>query len=83
MAQNTIMNDIFWGVNISIVILMFLTVKEVWKTSIVDKFTLFIFALILSLSILGVSPSISIIFSGLLGIIYKLIKKESCGEDEL
>jgi len=74
-SDNVIMNDIFWGVNIAIVILMFLTVKEVWNTSIVDKFTLFLFSFILILSVVGVSPSISIVLAGILGIIYNLIKK--------
>jgi len=73
MAQNVVMNDIFWGVNISIIILMFLTVKEVWKTSIIDNFTFFIFSFILVLSAFGVSPSLLIIGSGILGVIYKLI----------
>ncbi len=76
MAQNVIMNDIFWGVNVSIIILMFLTVKEVWKTSIVDRFTFFIFVLTLVLSGIGISPSISIVISAILGVIYKLIEKK-------
>ena len=75
LSDNIVMNDIFWGVNIAIVILMFLTVKEVWNTSIVDKFTLFLFSLILILSVIGVSPSISIVLAGILGVIYNLIKK--------
>ncbi len=74
-SQNLIMNDIFWGVNISIIILMFLTVKEVWKTSIVDKFTFFIFVLIIILSVLGVSPSIAVMLSAVLGVVYKIIQK--------
>lgn len=77
LAQNPIMADVFWGVNVAIVILLFLAVKEVWKSSIVDRFTLFLFLLILALSVFRVSPSILIIFSAILGILYKLkIRKE-------
>ena len=65
------MNDVFWGVNVAIIILLFLTVKEVWNKSIVDKFTFFIFALILVSMLFGLSPSIAIVLSALLGIIYK------------
>lgn len=80
-SQNVIMGDIFWGVNISIIILMFLTVKEVWKTSIVDKFTFLIFLLILALSGFGVSPSVSIILSAILGVIYKMLEKRIKGDN--
>ncbi len=79
MSQNLIMGDIFWGVNISIIILMFLTVKEVWKTSIVDRFTLLIFISTLVLSAFGVSPSISIIAFAIFGIAYNLIQKKIKG----
>lgn len=76
LSDNVIMNNIFWGVNIAIVILMFLTVKEVWNTSIVDRFTLFLFGLILFLSVIGVSPSVSIVLAGIFGVIYKLMEKK-------
>ena len=71
LAKNIIVNDIFWGVNVAIIILLLLTVKEVWKNSIVDRFTFLIFLGILILSVFGVSPSISIILSAILGILYK------------
>ena len=69
------MNNIFWGVNIAIIILIFLTVKEVWNTSIVDKFTLFVFILMFILSIIGVSPALLIIFAAVLGIVWKKRKE--------
>lgn len=75
LAKSTLMNNIFWGVNISIIILIFLTVKEVWNTSIVDKFTLFIFILIFLLSLCGISPVILIILSAIFGIIWKKRKE--------
>ena len=75
LAKSSLMNNIFWGVNIAIIILIILTVKEVWKTSIVDKFTLLIFSLIFLLSLLGISPVLLIIISALLGIIWKKRKE--------
>lgn len=74
-AENVIMNDVFWGVNVAIIILLFLTVKEVWAKSVVDKFTLFVFILILGLMLFGVSPSVSIVLSAFLGILYKKFEK--------
>ena len=80
LSENIIVNDVFWGVNIAIIILLILTVKEVWANSIVDKFTFFLFVLILTLSILKVSPVKSIILSGILGILYKkIVSKKSVG----
>lgn len=82
-AENVIMNDVFWGVNVAIIILLFLTVKEVWAKSIVDKFTFFIFVLILALMLFGLSPSVAIVLSAVLGIVYKVLEakmldKEGC-----
>lgn len=75
-SGNAVMNSVFWGVNISIVILMFLTVKEVWNTSIVDKFTFLIFCIALIFSVFGVSPSVLIVLAGILGVIYKVIQRQ-------
>lgn len=72
LTQNPVMTSIFWGVNVAIVILLFLAVKEVWKNSIIDRFTLFLFLLILILGLFRVSPSILIILSAILGILYNL-----------
>lgn len=87
-SKNSIINNVFWGVNIAIIILLFLAVKEVWNKSIVDKFTFFIFVLILFLMLFGLSPSIVIILSAFLGIIYKkagnicFLKKISINKEE-
>ena len=68
--------NIFWGVGIGILIMLLLTVKEIWSKSIVDKFTLFIFISILLLSVfVGLSPVIAVVGSALLGILYKLYQR--------
>ena len=40
-------NGIFWGVNLSVIVLIYLALKEMWQKSIVDKFSLFWFLIIL------------------------------------
>ena len=71
-----IINSIFWGVGIGVIILIILSLKEMWSKSIVDKFSFFIFLLILYMTIfLKTSPIISILTAIIIGIIYKKILK--------
>ena len=56
-------------VDIAVCVLILLTTIELWKHSIVDKFTTFIFVLTIILSILKISPYFVIIIAGLLGLI--------------
>lgn len=76
LTKSTIMNDIFWGVNVAIIILIFLTVKDVWSSSILDRFTLILFILMFLLMLSGVSPVLLILIAALSGIAYKKIKGE-------
>lgn len=73
-ADKPIVAHIFWGVALGIVILIYLTVKEVFSSSVIDKFTFILFALVFALSVaFNVSPAIIIVLSALSGIIYKKI----------
>lgn len=65
---------LFWGVNISVIILIYLTIKDMWKKSIVDFLTLFWFLYILVLSVLKISPVLLILSSIMLGIFLQLIE---------
>lgn len=65
-------DGIFWGVNISVIVLIYLAVKEMWQKSIVDKFSAFWFLLILVLSVLKINPITLILVSIALGIIFFL-----------
>lgn len=67
---------VFWGINICIIILIYLTLKEIWKKSIVDIFTFFWFFLILILSLIKVSPVILIVCSIFLGLILRMIRNK-------
>lgn len=66
--------SIFWGVNIAVIILIYLALKEMWQKSIQDMFCFFWFLFILALALLKVNPAILIIFSILIGFILQKIK---------
>ena len=74
LVELPMIESIFWGVGIGVILLVFLAAKEMWNKSIVDKFSFAIFAgsFILS-AILKVSPMFTIIASAIFGIIYKTV----------
>jgi len=67
-------DGIFWGVNLSVIVLIYLALKEMWQKSIVDLFSAFWFILILVLSLFKVNPAILIISSIIFGIILHFMK---------
>lgn len=73
-ANLAIMKNIFWGVNIAIIVLIFLTIKEVWSTSVVDKLTFLFFIFAFLLCILGLSPAWVIVFAILFGVILTKVR---------
>ena len=77
LLKSVIMNDIFWGVNVAIIILIILTVKEVWAVSVIDKITFLLFLIAFIMCVLGISPAIIIVLSVLLGFLRtKFLKGE-------
>ena len=73
LTTNPTVINIFWGVGIGILIMLLLTVKEIWDKSIVDKFTMFLFLLIFCATIFfNISPVVAILSASLIGIGYKL-----------
>lgn len=75
---------IFWGVGIGVIVLLFLAVKEMWKKSVTDKFSILTYIICLALALSGkVPPSITIIFALFFGIFWQKIedlKKNKGGE---
>lgn len=69
-------DGIFWGINLSVIVLIYLALKEIWKNAIIDKFSFFWFLLILLLSILKVNPAYLIMVSIIMGIVVYLIKEK-------
>ena len=75
----TFIKSIFWGVGIGLIVLIILTVKEIWEQSIVDNFTLLLFIMIILLAIFtSLSPIILITISILFGILHKLNQRRCC-----
>lgn len=66
----------FWGINLSVIVLIYLALKEMWSKSIVDLFSAFWFVFILVLALLKINPAYLIIASIVLGIIFQIIKEK-------
>lgn len=66
---------IFWGVGIGVIVLLFLAVKEMWKKSVTDKFSILTYIICLALALSGkVPPSITVIFALFFGIFWQKIE---------
>lgn len=82
LVELKLVQNVFAGVAIGVVVLVILTVKEMWGKSVTDKFTKIIFTIALILACMKVSPVIIVLGSIVLGIIYRLIcpvqNKEEC-----
>ncbi len=63
---------IFWGVGIGVIVLLFLAVKEMWKKSVNDKFTLSIYIVCTILALTRKVPLALIIIGALIcGIVWQ------------
>lgn len=81
--QLKFVQSIFWGVGIGVLILIFLAVKEIWKKSVVDKFSCWIFFLIFILSAgFKAPPAILIILAIIIGLWLEYSKKIERGGRE-
>ncbi len=68
--------SIFWGVGIAVIILIFLSIKEMWANSVNDFASWVIFLVSCGLSLfLKISPVYIILGAMILGIIVKFIEK--------
>ncbi len=74
--NNIIINNIFDYVNLSVIVLILITLKDMFPKCIVDKTTFFLFVFCLYLIlILKITPFVIIFISIFLGFIVSLIKK--------
>lgn len=69
--------SIFWGIGVAVVVLVFLTIKEMWQHSLKDIFSwiIFLFAFVGSY-FFKISPVKIIILSLIFGLIYCFIKRK-------
>lgn len=75
--------SIFWGVGVAVLILIFLAVKEMWRKSVVDKFTCWIFFLTFMLSgCFKAPPAALIILAIFIGLWLPIQKKIEFGDKE-
>lgn len=66
-----IVQDAFWGIRISVVILVLITIKDLWAKSVNSIFTYIMFiAILISLLLLPISPALIIIISAIISILY-------------
>ena len=78
-ADNVYVQNAFFGVRLSVLILIFYMIKDIFKTSVNSKFTVFLFLLILFLSVfLKSDPCFLVILAVLISLLkgIKMNKKE-------
>ena len=63
--------SVFSSVGVGVVVLVILTIKEMWSKSVVDKFSAAIFVMAAVLSYMKINPAWIILGTILLGILYK------------
>lgn len=72
----TFIQNIFWGIGIGVLMLIFLAVKEIWKKSVVDKFSCWIFFITFILSAcFKAPPAILIILAVVIGLWLQFSKR--------
>ncbi len=72
----TFIQNIFWGVSIGVLVLIFLAIKEMWPKCINDNFSLIVFFIAFFVStILKISPSTLIISAVTFGLVVQFSKK--------
>lgn len=64
----TVVNNVFYVLDIAVCVLIFLTVLELMRFSIIDRFSAFIFVVALASAFLKISPFIIILVAGMMGI---------------
>ena len=72
LVKNNFIHSIFAGVGVGVIVLLILAVKEMWAKSVIDKFTWAIFIFSLVMSVLKISPVLTILVSICAGILYRI-----------
>ena len=75
-ADYPVVQNAFAGIRVCVCILIINAIINLWKKSIVDKFTLLIFAAVFLISVFtSVSPALLVITAGLAGIVIKQLSE--------
>ncbi|MCD8377965.1 MAG: chromate transporter [Candidatus Gastranaerophilales bacterium] len=76
-VSNSLVQGVFWGVGIAVIVLIFSAVREMWSKSVNDKTSLLIYLIALcTMLIIEISPVYIIIISAIVGIICKSVRKK-------
>ncbi|MBR2069127.1 MAG: chromate transporter [Candidatus Gastranaerophilales bacterium] len=67
--------SIFWGVDVAVIVLIYLALRDIWQKSMTDKFCYIWFFIILFLSFSKINPAILIFISLVLGFSIQKIKE--------
>ena len=70
-----------WGINISVIILIYLTLKDIWLKSVSDLFSLIWFIIVFVLCIFKINPALTVMLSILSGIIFQIFKDMRAKDD--
>jgi len=66
-----VVQNAFWGIRVSVVVLILLTIKDLWKKSVNSVFTYTLFFVILiCLLLLPISPTLVVISSAVIALLY-------------
>ena len=80
LTNSNLLQGVFWGVAIGVIILLISATRELWEKSITDKFSLFLYLIALFMLIrYKTSPAIIIIACTTIGILYNVILKKREG----
>ena len=77
LVSNEIVESAFYGIKIAVIILVLLTLKEMWAKSVNSKFTYILFIILFTLMLLlKLSPAVAVVSSALIAFIYFKIKEK-------
>ncbi len=72
--ENKIVQDAFWGIRISVIVLVIVTVKDMWAKSVYSRFTSIIFIVVLiALLFFPISPAIVILLSAIAAVLHSKV----------
>ena len=75
LVENKFVQNAFWGIRISVIILILVTIKDMWKNSVNSIFSYILFAIVLSAFLfLPVSPAVIIVLAAITGLIYSEVR---------
>lgn len=81
LTTNSYVQGLLWGVEVAVIVLIIMSVREMWEKAMCSKFSYMVFLFALCLMLFGkVSPALTIITTVFVGLLYKVLTKKR-GED--